>query len=62
MPAPDGSGWQARTYFEMYHCFRLQPLTKITTDKGLETAIDLLEFALFLGAQVCLTALGSTPV
>ena len=36
----------------MYHCFRLQPTTKITTAQGLETAIDLLEFALFLAAQV----------
>jgi len=42
----------ARVYFEMYQSFRLQPLTKITTAAGLEAAIDLLEFALYLAAQV----------
>eukprot|EP00658_Telonema_sp_P-2_P066176 TRINITY_DN55256_c0_g1_i1.p1 TRINITY_DN55256_c0_g1~~TRINITY_DN55256_c0_g1_i1.p1 ORF type:complete len:191 (-),score=33.81 TRINITY_DN55256_c0_g1_i1:147-719(-) len=43
---------QASVYLELYHCFRLQPLTRINTGNGLETAVDLLELVLFIFLQI----------
>merc|ERR1711865_273209 len=42
---------QAATYMELYQCFRLQPLTRITTANGVETAVDLLELVIFMFIQ-----------